>query len=186
MRAIRLSTLLVCAGLALGLTACGSTKPTRFADNEGVYVDVGPLKYQVQISRQLNPYDVEDRYYLQGLLPAQAVLLPTQQWFGVFVLVMNRTAHPLLPVAGYYITDAAGGVYKPTPILGANPFAYRPQLIPPRGTLPLPGSPASTGPTGGALLLFKLPYAANNDRPLLLHIYNLAHPLQRAIVTLDV
>ena len=32
--------------------------------NNGVYVDAGPVTYQLQISRELNQYAVEDRQYL--------------------------------------------------------------------------------------------------------------------------
>ena len=48
--------------LALGLGACGNkTSHPTVADNEGVYVDAGPVSYQVQVSRQLNPSSSEDR-----------------------------------------------------------------------------------------------------------------------------
>ena len=42
------------------------------------YLDVGDLKYQVQVSRQLNPSDTEDKAYLAGLTAQQAKLAPTQ------------------------------------------------------------------------------------------------------------
>jgi hypothetical protein len=187
MRALRLTILLACAAaLTVGLTACGSATVNHYADNEGVYVNVGPLKYQVQISRQLNPYDTEDRFYLQGLTTAQSVLLPTQQWFGVFVMAQNLTGRPQLPSEDFYITDASHNIYQPTTIAGTNNYALRPELIPPHGFMPQPGSPAATGPTGGALVLFKLPYAADDNRPLLLHIYDATNPAHRATVELDV
>ena len=42
-------------------------RPSPQAETEGIYLDVGDLKYQVQISRELNPADIEDRDYLKGL-----------------------------------------------------------------------------------------------------------------------
>ena len=62
--------LLAVASLALlsGLPACGNRHEViTDAETEGPYLNLGPLKYQVQISRQLNPDDLEDRVYLRGL-----------------------------------------------------------------------------------------------------------------------
>src|SRR5207248_2845394 len=83
--------LLACAvPLALGLAACGNelSHPTS-ADTEGVYVDAGPITYQVQVSRQLNPYSVEDRAYLSGVnSPAPSA---SEEWFAVFLWAKNQT-----------------------------------------------------------------------------------------------
>ncbi len=76
--------------LSLGLSACGHkvAHPTH-ADNEGVYVDAGPLTYQVQLSRELNPFNVEDKGYLAGVsAPPPA---PDQLWFAVFLWAKNET-----------------------------------------------------------------------------------------------
>ena len=40
---------------------------TLHGATEGTYLDLGGLKYQVQISRLLNPSSIEDRAYLVGL-----------------------------------------------------------------------------------------------------------------------
>ena len=84
---------------ALALGACGDshTKVTTgtYAGESGAnapYLDVGPLIYEVQLSRQLNPYDVEDAAYLQGLSPAQRRLGPGQEWFAVFMQVYNNSS----------------------------------------------------------------------------------------------
>ena len=66
----------------------------KSADSEAIYVNVGQLKYQVQFSRELNPYDTEDASYLEGLSPATAALTPAQAWFGVFMLVLNEHGTP--------------------------------------------------------------------------------------------
>src|SRR5882757_8107053 len=83
------SALLVAACVA-GLTACGDDGPQRISESEGTYVTVDHLRYQVEISRQLNPTDVEDRDYLTGVAPAEATLKPDEVWFGVFVRVSNN------------------------------------------------------------------------------------------------
>ena len=58
----------------LALSACGDshTRVTTgtYAGESGQnapYLDVGPLKYEVQLSRELNPTNSEDASYLQGL-----------------------------------------------------------------------------------------------------------------------
>src|ERR1700716_593879 len=90
----KLSFLALVLSAAIRLGACGDahTKVTTgsYAGESGAnapYLDVGPLVYEVQLSRQLNPYDTEDSAYLRGLAPAQRQLAPGQEWFGVFLQV---------------------------------------------------------------------------------------------------
>ena len=61
--------LVLIALLATAFAGCGIDDYIHEAETEGVYVDVGNLVYQVQLSRFLNPDDVEDREYLMGLPP---------------------------------------------------------------------------------------------------------------------
>ena len=58
--------------LAVGLAACGQTSQPSSAENDGVYVDAGPITYQLQVSRQLNQYAAEDSQYLAGLPTGRA------------------------------------------------------------------------------------------------------------------
>src|ERR1700740_2158357 len=81
---------------AVAFSACGDshTKVTTgtYAGESGKnapYLDVGPLVYEVQLSRELNPYDPEDASYLSGLTAGQRKLEPGQEWFGVFIQVYN-------------------------------------------------------------------------------------------------
>ena len=70
------------------LAPAATRRPRRStATTEGAYVDVGDLKYQVQISRQLNPADVEDRDYLMGLAGATGSSAADEEWFAVFMRV---------------------------------------------------------------------------------------------------
>jgi len=59
--------------------------------------------------------------------------------------------------------------------------------VPPQNCEPRTGTLAQLGPTAGALLLFKLPLAATENRPLQLHIQGQpnAQPSQ-ATVILDI
>ena len=64
-----------------------------------------------------------------------------------------------------------------------NPFAYHGGPVPADNCMPARGSLAQQGPTSGAMLLFNLPLAATENRPLQLHIRG---QQDQAIVTLDI
>jgi hypothetical protein len=173
----RRAALAAAALLALGLTACGhkESHPT-FADNEGVYVDAGPLTYQVQISRELNPLNVEDKEYLAGVTaPATR---PSEMWFAVFVWAKNNTdaSHTTAGTDSFDIVDTELHHYYPVAINPSdNPYAWNPQTLKPLNTYPVPDSTAYFGPTQGAELLFKLPISGETavfaNRPLALEIH---------------
>src|SRR5437868_4637692 len=92
----------LCAAIAaMALSACGDshTKVSTgtYAGESGQnapYLDVGPLAYEVQLSRQLNPTNGEDAAYLTGLSPEQAKLGAGEEWFAVFVQVYNNSSAP--------------------------------------------------------------------------------------------
>jgi hypothetical protein len=176
----------LCLLLAGCLAACGNQQPTRTqADTEGPYLDVGALKYQVQVSRQLNPADIEDQVYLRGVAPADSRLRPDETWFAVFVRAVNEgdRAEPAAP--SFEILDTQGRRFSPVPI-SANPFAYRPARVPPGGSLPAFGSTADLSPIGGSLVLFKLTLTALANRPLELVIRSGQRPAAEGTVELDV
>jgi hypothetical protein len=186
MTARRTLLLIAIAACAVTLSACGYVANVKSADSEAIYVNVGQLKYQVQFSRELNPYDTEDSAYLEGLSPATVALTPAQAWYGVFMLVLNEHGQAYRAAYDYYITDTENDVYRPTPVSGENPFAYHSVMIAPYQQLPLVGSLAADGPTSGAALLFKIPLTTFDNRPLVLHIVNPSNPHDQSIVTLDV
>ena len=77
-RTARRVTLLVASALAAtALAACGhkQANPTT-ADTEGSYVRAGDVTYQVQLSRQLNPYATEDHSYFAGDLGHRGATRP--------------------------------------------------------------------------------------------------------------
>lgn len=177
---------------AAGLTACGNKEDrVTHAETEGVYVDVGPLKYQVQISRQLNPVNVEDKAYLVGVGKFDQTLGPENVWFGVFVRVENDGDNSAISAKEFELRDTQEHIFTPVQVNSANVFAYRPQLVASHGEFkvnglnPSPDSAASEGPTQGALLLFKLPRATLVNRPLELVIHD-PKSSARGTVTLDV
>lgn len=181
-----LAALLVSGGLA----ACGkhqSTGPVRVAETEGIYLDVGDLKYQVQVSRQFNPADEQDEPFLIGIPEDERDLKPNEVWFGVLMRVQNETDEALRPAEDIQITDTQEDLFKPLTLGPENVFAYRPgEAIPPESVMPLPDSPAFDSASRGALVLFKLTLAALNNRPLELKIEGRRVPQQTGIINLDV
>jgi len=186
---------LMAVAATLALSACGDshTKVSggTYAGESGAnapYLDVGPLVYEVQLSRQLNPFDTEDSSYLAGLTPAQRRLSPGEEWFGVFMQVYNNGETPQLAAGALSmrITDTQGNVYRPTPLGPANSFAYRAGFVPGKGRVPELNTVASDGPTQGALLLYRIKLISLDNRPLELHLVDPLDPSQRASAELDV
>jgi hypothetical protein len=167
---IVLSTALV--ALAAG---CGSsTGQVTSAETEGLYLDINGLKYQVQMSRYLNPADVEDREYLVGLPEGTEELAEDEIYFGVWVRVENTSEDETRPAASVWeIHDTQENIYRPLSIdAEVNPFVFEPVDVPPKTVLPLTTSAAGQGPTQGLLLLFKVKIDSLQNRPLELRFSN--------------
>ena len=186
----RLCALLAALLVSGGLSACGkhqSTGPVRVAETEGIYLDVSDLKYQVEMSRQLNPKDTQDKPLLLGIPADEQELSAEEVWFAVALRVQNETDEPLMPSESIEIEDTVGQKYEPVELEEENVFAYRPdEVIPPRETYPLLDSPAFDSPSQGAILLFKLTLTGLNNRPLELKIEGRKFPKQTGLVNLDV
>src|SRR3954449_13044168 len=103
MRRRSMIALVAAAGLAAG--GCGSADTRSVAETEGLYVDVGPLSYQVQISRYLDPGDTEDKYYLAGLPAGTAQAGNGDVWFGVFMRIKNSSKQTQTPASDFMIED---------------------------------------------------------------------------------
>jgi hypothetical protein len=190
-RQLLLVALVVLATLALG--ACGEshTRVTTgtYAGASGKnapYLNVGPLVYEVQISRELNPYNIEDAAYLRGAPAAQSQLKPGEEWFGVFMQVYNNTSIPHPVAANITITDTEGNTYYPVPLASTNSFAYRPELLAANAQIPAPNTIAANGPTQGALLLYKIKVISLDNRPLTIKIADPLASRQTASAELDV
>jgi hypothetical protein len=170
-RTARLIALCLAAVAALAATGCGNRQEVRTeGDTEGIYVDVGDLKYQVQISRILNPSDVEDRTYLLGLSEGVAPA-KDEVWFAVFMRVQNDTDRTLTPADQFEITDTTDRSFTPLNLdANANPFVYKPTPIGPGKLIPQVGSVASEGTIQGSLILFKVKVESLSNRPLELKI----------------
>lgn len=160
--------------LTLGLSACGleirKAHPTS-ADVNNIYVWAGPVTYQVQVTRALNPFATEDAQYLAGIPKAQSI--PANQlWFGVFLWAKNQSGHMATTTDNFTITDSSGTVYHSWPLNPqVNPFAWNSEQLQPDGIEPAPDTTASYGPTQGGLVLFRLSESVYANRPLTLNIY---------------
>ena len=175
------------------LSACGDshTRVTTgtYAGESGKnapYLNVGPLVYEVQLSRELNPYNSEDAGYIEGLSPADSTLGAGEEWFGVFMQVYNNTDAPLQASDDFTITDTQGNSYTPLEHAESNRYAYRAGTVPAKGQLPEPDTTAYFGPTTGQLLLFKIKIVSLDNRPLELKITDPANPAFSATAELDV
>lgn len=179
----RLLLALCAIAATLALAACGDHHPhlnglpphvqsSADANNNGGYVDAGPITYQLQISRELNPYSVEDSQYVKGLPSSVSSSLgATQLWYGVFLWAKNQTQHPQTTSDNFEVVDTQGDTYYPVKLdTAANPFAWTSQTLAPLGTEPGPATVQSSGPTQGGLLLFKVPTSVYDNRPLTRYI----------------
>lgn len=161
--------------LALGLAACGHQSATQNVandNNDGDYVQAGPITYQLQISRELNQYSTEDSSYVKGLPSGVSPSVgATQLWYGVFLWAKNQTHQAQTTTDNFIVQDTQGDTYYPIKLNSSlNPFAWTAQTLAPNTTEPQPDTVASYGPTQGGLLLFKVSNSVFANRPLTLYI----------------
>jgi hypothetical protein len=175
------------------LSACGDshTRVTTgtYAGESGAnapYLNVGPLIYEVQLSRELNPANGEDAAYLQGLTPAERKIEPGQEWFAVFMQVYNNSNQTYPAATSLTISDTQNNVYTPIEPNETNLFAYRAGPVEPKNQIPLPGTLADDDPAQGLVLLYKIQVVSLDNRPLELKIVDPEDPTETATAELDV
>jgi hypothetical protein len=183
---LRRSLIALVAAAGLLAAGCGDKiSNVTQGEDEGSYINVGPLAYQVQISRYLNPYDTEDKAYLSGLPAGTQVDKKGMVWFGVFVRIKNYSKQTQTPAAlsGYTITDTENDTFHPVQLnRQQNWYAYAPAKILPAAWFPSQETTAGINPIAGELLMFRFPLTAIQNRPLEMHIKQGANS---ATVTLD-
>ena len=175
------------AGAGLFASGCGQHEDVRtLGETEGLYIDVNNLRYQVQISRVLNPNDPDDRDYLAGV-PETEQPKPGETFFAVFLRVQNTTKEKTAETAEEFeIIDTDGDHYKPIELPEENIWAYRPTTLGPGDILPSENSAQFSGTTRGALLLFRLGVDTLQNRPLEFEIHSPVNPDEVGIIDLDV
>jgi hypothetical protein len=193
----RRSAALLLALASLGVSACGgepkaSDEPagenvlveSKVAETEAHYLDLNGLKYQVQLSRQINPRDVEDADYFNGFTPEQSAIPDGSIWFGVFIRVENDSEEAIPSARSFTVEDTQGNEFEP--VENENVFAYRPEMIRAGGYIPNPETLQAYAGSQGSLLLFKIPLTSLDNRPLELTIKSPNDSRITAGVDLDV
>ncbi len=146
------------AALAL-LPGCGVDRGERNVE-EGQKLYLGDLEYSIQISRFLNPADVEDAAYLEGQRPPAN----SEDYFAVFVQIKNVGEEAQRLPAGIVVRDSREGTYYP--LESDSVFALKSgTVIPGNSEIPVPDSPAATGPIQGQMLLYRVDYGISQKRP---------------------
>jgi hypothetical protein len=195
---VRRFWILACAlAVAFAVTACGSSKhaPSKPGVltghevgnevNDGSYIQAGPITYQLEVSRELNPYSIQDAPYVKGLPTGFPAPTANQLWYGVFLWAKNQHHKAYRTADNFKIVDTQGVTYYPIKLNPAlNPYAWTSQLLPYEGTYPVQDSVQSEGESQGALLLFKLNSSAYADRPLTFYILD-HHGRKLGSISLD-
>jgi hypothetical protein len=173
-RLIRIT--LATALTALVAAGCGGgTGVVTTAETEGLYLDINGLKYQIEMSRYMNPADIEDREYLRGLPEDAEPPTGEEIYFGVWIRVENTSEDETRESATEWaIHDTQDNVYEPIPTdPEVNVFAFQPGTeVPPKSVLPQPSTAAGQGPIQGLMLLFKIRNDSFLNRPLELKFSN--------------
>lgn len=167
----RLALLLVLVA-AFVLPACGQRGDERAFTpgdpaREGIAAPLDGIDYEVFITRQLNVRDPEDKQYYRGPPPP-----PGSGYYGVFVraCALEDVEGRVETIDHIRVVDIRGKEYRPLPLSPDNPFAYRRESLGPGECLPNEASATSFGPTGGALILFRVPFMDTENRPFELEI----------------
>jgi hypothetical protein len=165
----RLPLLLCLAVLAFGAAACGEADVEQGVEEparEGLALELDGVEYNVFITRQLNTRIPPDNAYVEaGTEPGEGETL-----YGVFIQVCNRTHDTHETADSFKIVDNQGNEFEPEELPEENAFAYHARELEPTECIPEAGSVAQLGPSGGSMLLFRLPLENTEYRPLELEI----------------
>ena len=162
MRTRRLPALIVALTVcAAGLVAgCGSSQDETNVQ-EGAPLHLGDLKYNVSITRYLNPNDAEDKAYLEG-----APKLPNDEtYLGVFMQINNDGDHAQVIPQDMKVIDTEGTEYSPAPLDNDFSLALGSQVAG-GAVVPDPESTAANGPIQGSMVLFLISESSIENRPL--------------------
>lgn len=160
-----IAVLLLALFTAGAISACGGEEEEEHHAVEGEPLELGELRYNVQITRFLNPDQVEDADYLEGL-PDPPL---GEDYLAVFIRIQNEGEEAERIPFSFPIANNREETFQP--IETDNPFAL------PLGAeieggdqLPEIDSAAASGPIKGSMLLYLIEEAATENRPLELEI----------------
>lgn len=161
-----LAALFACALAAVALSACGMEETKHVPEAETL--ELGDIGYRVQITRFLNPSDIEDSQYLEGQPDSPP---KGKAYLGVFMKVFNESdkAFEVPAYSAFTVKDTFGREYEP--VSQDTIFSLDPgESIPPGAELPQPESASGSGPIGGSMLLFLVDTGITENRPIELAI----------------
>jgi hypothetical protein len=167
------------AAIVAGVAGCGEEESKEVV--EGEPLELGELRFNVQLTRFLNPADREDGDYLEG----QQVPPPAgQEYLAVFIEIDNEgDADERLPTGSdLRVADTTGQAFQA--VESDSPFAL--ELggnIDPHSEVPAPDTPAASGPTQGSIVLFLVPDGIGENRPLELEV---VHRGEDGTIELDI
>jgi hypothetical protein len=185
-RLARFALLSLAAVAALAASGCNKHEVVHLADTEGIYVSVDGLKYQIQISRILEPSSPEDQAYIRGVSVTEEELEDDELWYGIFMRVENDGDEPAQMAENFIIRDTDGDEFEPLDLdPEENVFLYEPVELAPGSVTPIPNSPSFDNTIRGELLLFKLNASSLGNRPLELEIESPSGG-ENAIIDVDV
>jgi hypothetical protein len=164
-RELRHALALAAAATVAAMPAAGCGEEEELNVVEGEPLELGELRYNVQITRFLNPRDPEDVAYLEGQRdPAE-----DESYLGVFMTVENEGEETVEVASAFDVVDTRGEEFES--LESESPYALEPGApLGPDEELPAPDTPAASGPIKGAMLLFLLDPGAAENRPLELEI----------------
>jgi len=165
----RLPVLLCLLALAAGVAACGEADVEQGVEEparEGLALELDGIEYNVFITRELNPRVPPDNAYVT----ADTEPKRDETLYGVFLQACNRSDDAQEAVDEFKIVDNQGNEFEPEELPEDNQFAYHGKQLLPEECLPEAGSVAQLGPSAGLMLLFRLPLANTEYRPLELEI----------------
>jgi hypothetical protein len=172
----RLPPLAACL-LALAVAAgCGNKDEHPGVDEparEGLAVPLDGVEYNVFLSRELNRRLPEDSAYYKGPEAPPGEIL-----FGVFLQACNRSGETKRTAEEFAIKDNQGEIFHPVELEQDNEFGYHSRSLAPKECIPKDGSLAQLGPTGGSMLLFRLPIEKTENRPLELEVEGSFDPVE--------
>jgi hypothetical protein len=161
--AVAAAVVAIAAGVLL--SGCDTAPENANQVTEGQGIKIDDLLFNVQITRELNPFDTEDKAYLVGQKP----LGPDEYFLGVFMRVQNEGETSVQVPTDMSVVDTVGKTFRPLP--SQSLFALKlGDTIHAGDQLPEGESVAANGPIQGSMVLFRIDSSAIQDRPLTLHI----------------
>jgi hypothetical protein len=142
----------------LVVAACGNNETVTDGE-EGEFVHAGDAVYQVQLTRMLNPRQRPDSTLIRG----QQALPSDETFLAVFMRIRNGGDKPYFPPRGMKVVDSEGNEFLPLDATQSGFGLDFAEPIPPGKVAPPPNSPAASGPSAAAMVLFRVKIASATD-----------------------